>query len=167
MPPDPGLRGRLQHGVWSAVAWARHHPALADLAVPLVLAAVTVGPVGGRAGADSSWWWLATAGCLIPLAWRRGNPVIVFGVVLAAATVIMVADIPPLALTATAALLIALYTVAAHTPLRHALVAAGAFEAWGVPTLVRWSPSAAILPGTLLLTGTAAESVMTGVNLRT
>jgi signal transduction histidine kinase len=167
MASDPGHRERLQHGVSSAVAWAGRHPALADLAVPLVLAAVTVGPAGGRAGADTTWWWLGAAGCLIPLAWRRGNPVIVFGVVLAAATAIMVADIPPLALTATAALLVALYTVAAHMPLRHALLAAGAFEAWGVPTLVRWSPSAAILPGTLLLTGTAAASVMTGVNLQT
>ncbi len=167
MAPDQGSRGRLQHGVWSAVAWAGRHPVLADLAVPLVLAAVTLGPVGSRAGVGTPWWWLAAAGCLIPLAWRRGNPVIVFGVVLAAATTIMVADIPPLALTATAALLIALYTVAAHMPLRHALLAAGAFEAWGVPTLVRWSPSAAILPGILLLTGTAAASVMTGVNLQT
>jgi signal transduction histidine kinase len=167
MPPDPAHRGRLQHGVSSAVAWAGRHPVLADLAVPLVLAAATVGPAGGRAGAITSWWWLAAAGCIIPLAWRRGHPVIVFGGVLAAATAITVADIPPLALTATAALLIALYTVAAHMPLRHALVAAGAFEAWGVPTLVRWSPSAAILPGTLLLTGTAVASVMTGVNLRT
>ena len=167
MPPDPGLRGRLRNGVRSTVAWARHHPARADLAVPLVLAALTVGPAGGRAGADTSWWWLAAAGCLIPLAWRRGHPVIVFGVVLAAATAITVADIPPLALTATAALLIALYTVAAHMPLRLALLAAGAFEAWGVPTLVRWSPSAAVLPGTLLLTGTAVASVMTGVNLKT
>lgn len=167
MALDPGHRERLQHGVSSAVAWAGRHPALADLAVPFVLAAVTVGPAGGRAGADTTWWWLGAAGCLIPLAWRRGNPVIVFGVVLAAATAIMVADIPPLVLTATAALLIALYTVAAHMPLRHALLAAGAFEAWGVPTLVRWSPPAAILPGIVLLTGTAAAAVMTGVNLQT
>jgi signal transduction histidine kinase len=167
MALDPGHRERLQHGVSSAVAWAGRHPALADLAVPFVLAAVTVGPAGGRAGADTTWWWLGAGGCLIPLAWRRGNPVIVFGVVLAAATAIMVADIPPLVLTATAALLIALYTVAAHMPLRHALLAAGAFEAWGVPTLVRWSPPAAILPGIVLLTGTAAAAVMTGVNLQT
>ena len=165
MAPDPGHPGRLQHGVSSAVAWARRHPALADLTVPLVLAAATVGPTAGRP--DTPWWWLGAAGCLIPLAWRRGNPVIVFGVVIAAATAITVADIPPLVLTATAALLIGLYTVAAHTPLRHALLAAGAFEAWGVPTLVRWSPPGATLPGIVLLTGTAAAAVMTGVNLQT
>jgi len=86
---------------------------------------------------------------------------------MAAATAITVADIPPLVLTATVALLIALYTVAARAPLGHALLAAGAFEAWGVPTLVRWSPPAATLPGIVLLTGTGAAAVMTGVNLQT
>ena len=165
MAPDPGHPGRLQHGVSSAVAWARRHPALADLTIPLAVAAATVAPKAGHP--DTPLWLLGAAGCLIPLAWRRSNPVIVFGVVIAAATAITVADIPPLVLTATAALLIGLYTVAAHTPLRHALLAAGAFEAWGVPTLVRWSPPAAALPGIVLLTGTAAAAVMTGVNLQT
>lgn len=165
MAPDPGHPGRLQHGVSSAVAWAKRHPALADLTIPLAVAAATAAPTAGRP--DTPWWWLGAAGCLIPLAWRRGNPVIVFGVVMAAATAITVADIPPLVLTATVALLIALYTVAARAPLGHALLAAGAFEAWGVPTLVRWSPPAATLPGIVLLTGTGAAAVMTGVNLQT
>jgi signal transduction histidine kinase len=65
------------------------------------------------------------------------------------------------------ALLVALYTVAAHKPLGRALAAAAVFEAWGIPTLVRWSPAGATLAGAVLLTGTAAAAVMAGLNVQT
>ncbi len=52
-------------------------------------------------------------------------------------------------------------------PLRYALTAGGGFEAWAVLALVRWAPAGAALAAILLMTGTAAAAVMTGVYLQT
>lgn len=167
MASDPGRSSRWQHGASNASAWFQRYPALADLLVPLVLAAFTVGPAAGGMESGSPWMWLSAAGCLVPLVWRRAYPIPVFAVVAAAAIAIAVADFRPLRLAATGALLVALYTVAAHEPRRRALIAAGVFEAWAVPAIIFWSPSDTTIPGVLLITGTAVAAVMTGVNLQT
>jgi signal transduction histidine kinase len=154
----------------TVLAWIERHPVLADLAIPLALAALpalAAGPTVGGRPAEGPWWGLAAAACLIPLAWRRRFPVIVFGLIMVPAAAITAASIRALAPTAIAALLVALYTVAAHRPLRHALAAAVVFEVWALPTLIRWAPPGASLPAILLMTGTAAAAVMTGVNLQT
>jgi signal transduction histidine kinase len=115
----------------------------------------------------SLWMWLSAVGCLVPLVWRRAYPIQVFAVVTAAAVATAAADFRPLRLAASGALLVALYTVAAHEPRRRALVAAGVFEAWAVPAIIFWSPPDTTVPGVLLITGTAVAAVMTGVNLQT
>src|SRR5216683_1073887 len=164
MASDSRRSRRWQHGASNARAWAQHHPALADLLVPLALAALTVRPATRGLEGGSPWLWLSAAGCLIPLIWRRGHPIIVFAVVTSAALAAAAADFRQLGVTAAAALLVALYTVAAHEPRRRALIAAGVFEAWAVPAIILWAPSDATFPGIVLMTGTAVAAVMTGVN---
>src|SRR5205823_3932484 len=50
---------------------------------------------------------------------------------------------------------------------RLALAAAGVFEVLGVAAVARWAPVGAVLPGVVLITGTATAAVMIGVNLQT
>jgi signal transduction histidine kinase len=150
-------------------AWIDRHRVLADLIVLVAVAGLTVGP-GARERADrlgTPWWWLTAAVCFVPLAWRRRYPLPVFGLVAAATIAVLAAGVRQLAGTAFAALWLALYTVAAHSSPRRALVAAGVFEAWGVAAVVRWAPDYALLPGIVLATGTATAAVAIGVYQRT
>lgn len=158
---------RWQHSASDTWAWIQRHPAVADLLIPLAVAALTVSPAGTGHVTRSPWVWLGTVGCLLPLAWRRSHPVTVFAVVMTAGLLAAATDTRQLGLAAAVALLTALYTVAARMPLRYALTAAGGFEAWAVLALVRWAPAGAAAAATLLMTGTAAAAVMTGVYLQT
>jgi signal transduction histidine kinase len=167
MASDSRRSRRWQHGASNARAWAQRHPALADLLVPLALAALTVRPATRGLEGGSPWLWLSAAGCLIPLVWRRDHPIIVFAVVTSAALAAVAAGFRPLGVTAAGALLVALYTVGAHEPRGRALTAAAVFEAWAVPAIILWAPSDATFPGIVLMTGTAVAAVMTGVNLQT
>lgn len=158
---------RLQRGAACARAWLAAHRPIGDLLAPILLAAAALGPVVPERARWQPWWWLAAVGVLLPLAWRRDRPVTVFGTILAAAVALSVADIRPLGLLATAALVISLYTVAAQRPRRAAAAATVIFELWAVPTLALWSPPGAALPGVALMAGTAVAAVMTGVNRQT
>ena len=63
----------------------------------------------------------------VPLTWRRRAPYAVLAVTTAAATVHLALGFKPT--FAEAAMVVSLYTVAAHRPRRPALIAAGAFAA--------------------------------------
>ena len=167
MASDTGNVSSWERGASRARGWVQRHPAAADLLVPLVLAGVTLGPAAAGRDASTPWWWLVAAVCLIPLIWRRGHPVEVFAQVTAAAVGVVILGFRPLGLVAAGALLAGLYTVAAHEPRRHALIAAGVFEGWAVSVLILWSPPGTAFLSIVLMTGTAAAAVMTGVNLQT
>jgi signal transduction histidine kinase len=167
MESDSGYSRRWQDGASKTRAWIQCHPALTDLLIPVALAALTARPAKGLSSADSAWLWVAAAGSLLPLIWRRRYPIIVFAVVMAAALSAAAADFKALGPTAAAALLVALFTVAAHKPPGQALAAAVVFEAWAVAAITLWAPADAITPGILLITGTGVAALMTGVNTQT
>ncbi|MFD0346661.1 hypothetical protein ACFQ0M_12310 [Kitasatospora aburaviensis] len=81
-----------------------------------------------------------TAALALPLVWRRRAPLPVFGAVVAAAFVQWLMDVQ---LLADVALLVALYTAAAHTGRRGALLAAAVVEAGVLLACLRWAPDGA------------------------
>jgi signal transduction histidine kinase len=104
-----------------------------------------------------------TAALVVPLAWRRRAPVIVFLVV---AGVALVQWALGLRLTADVALLVALYTVAAQRPRRTALAAAALLEVGVVLAAVRFSPARDLLTSLVFLTGLAAAAFSIGTTVR-
>jgi signal transduction histidine kinase len=68
---------------------------------------------------------------------------------------------------ADAALLVGLYTVAAHCPRRWALAAAGALEIGVGLAVLRWWENARGIPTLVLLSGMVTAAFVLGVNLRT
>jgi signal transduction histidine kinase len=106
---------------------------------------------------------LLTAGLVVPLVWRRRQPVAVFAVL---AGVALVQWSLGLRLTADVALLVGLYTVAAQRPRRSALGAAVVLEAGVVLAAVRLSPTGDLLTSLVLLTGLAAAAFSLGTTVR-
>ncbi|MER7762294.1 histidine kinase [Streptomyces sp. NPDC097619] len=105
-----------------------------------------------------------TAALTLPLLWRRRAPLRAFGAVAAAALVSWHAD---LALPASAALLPALTTVAAHTGRRGTLLAAAVVEAGAVAACLRWAQDGAFLAPFVALSALVVAATVLGVNVRT
>ncbi|MFD8781572.1 sensor histidine kinase [Kitasatospora sp. NPDC059599] len=105
-----------------------------------------------------------TAALAVPLLWRRRAPLAVFGAVAAAALVQWLTDVQ---LPADVALLVALYTVAAHTGRRGALVAGAVVEAGVLLACLRWAPEGAFLTPFVAVTAMAVAAAVLGVNART
>ncbi|MCM1973448.1 histidine kinase [Streptomyces sp. G1] len=106
-----------------------------------------------------------TAALALPLMWRRRAPLAVFAAVVAAAFVQWLADVQ---LPADIALLMALYTVAAHTGRRGTLLAAAAVvEGGAVLACLRWSSDGAFLTPFVALSATVVAAAVLGVNVRT
>ncbi|MBB2914308.1 signal transduction histidine kinase [Streptosporangium becharense] len=100
----------------------------------------------------------------LPLAWRRRAPLTVFYAIAAVALVQWLADIQ---LLTDVALLIALYTVAAHSTWRHTLMAAAVLETGILLASVRWAaPHGSFLNSLVFLTAVAVAVAVTGVNTR-
>ncbi|HEY4019410.1 MAG TPA: hypothetical protein VGM75_12030, partial [Pseudonocardiaceae bacterium] len=132
-------------------AWSRRHP----LAVDIVFAAVLIGAVWGpRTDFRPGLWWPVAAQALLaaPLVMRRRYPLTVFGWLYVIALGqwwlgrLVVID---------AAVLIALYTVAAHCDRRRALVAAGLVEVGVLAAAARWAEGGfdAVLTAMIFLSG--------------
>ncbi|GIH89684.1 sensor histidine kinase [Planobispora siamensis] len=99
-----------------------------------------------------------------PLAWRRRAPLTVFCAVAGAAFAQWLADIQ---LLTDAALLVALYTVAAHSTWRRALAAAAVVETGILLAAARWAaPHGGFLTSVVFLTAVAAAVAVIGVNTR-
>jgi signal transduction histidine kinase len=109
------------------------------------------------------WQWIFDAALLVPLIWRRRAPVAVFGAV---AAVALVQWFVGLRLAADAALLVALYTVAAYRPRRWALAAAAIVEIGVVLAAVRFSPARGLFPSLVFLTGLAAAAFFIGTTVQ-
>lgn len=114
-------------------------PLVWDAAVPtlLLLNVVTTHPARELPVAAA-----LTTALALPLLWRRRAPLAVFGAVAAAAFVQWLVDVQ---LPADIALLVALYTAAAHTGRRGTLLAAAVVEGGAVLACLRWAPDGAFL----------------------
>jgi signal transduction histidine kinase len=100
---------------------------------------------------------------VVPLVWRRRAPLPVFLVISAVAFAQWLAG---LELTADIALLVAIYTVAAHESRRRLALAAGILEIGIVLATLRWTNTADLLV-LVFLTGMATAAVVLGVNVQT
>ncbi|MFF3208479.1 sensor histidine kinase [Streptomyces sp. NPDC002962] len=105
-----------------------------------------------------------TAALALPLVWRRRAPLTVFGAVAAAAFVQWLMDMP---LPADIALLMALYTAAANSGRRGALVAGAVVEGGALLACLRWATEGAFLAPFVALTATVVAAAVLGVNVRT
>lgn len=105
-----------------------------------------------------------TAALALPLLWRRRAPLAVFGAVAAAAFVQWLMDVQ---LPADIALLVALYTTAAHTGRRGTLLAGAVVEGGAVLACLRWVPDGAFPTPFVALSATVVAAAVLGVNVRT
>ncbi|RCG28751.1 sensor histidine kinase [Sphaerisporangium album] len=135
-------------------------PADALLAAALFLA--TLGP--GQVLSGPPWLLALQTALVAPLAWRRRAPMTVLGAIGLAAAVQWALDVQ---LPADAALLAALYTVAARRPWRHALSAALALQAGVLLAAARWAPPGQFPFTAAALSAMAAAALMTGLWTRT
>lgn len=105
-----------------------------------------------------------TAALALPLVWRRRAPLTVFSAIAAVAFVQWLMDVQ---LLADIALLVALYTVAAHSGRRGALVAAAVVEAGALLACLRWSVEGAFATTFVAATAMVVAAAVLGVNVRT
>jgi signal transduction histidine kinase len=93
---------------------------------------------------------------------RRWHPSIVFIVACAIAFVQWLLGFP---LLGDGALLIGLYTVAAHEPRMRALAAAGLLEAGVIMAAVKWAPAGSVSHSLLFLTATVIAALFAGLTV--
>ncbi|HEY1916271.1 MAG TPA: sensor histidine kinase [Streptosporangiaceae bacterium] len=154
-PPDEisrGLFGRIRR-------LALAHPVAADTigaALLLALASVWLARSPLFDGLDAA--FIQTA-LIALLAVRRVWPSAVFTIAAALAFAQWLLNMP---LLGDAALLVALYTVAAHQSRLHAAAAAVVMEAGAVMAAVRWAPAGNQIRSTLFLTATVVAALFAG-----
>jgi signal transduction histidine kinase len=141
-----------------------HRRAVADVGVVVVVEAMSAAALA-RDG-DHRWWvWLLVQLLVVPLAWRRRRPTAVFALLAAVALVQWALDVR---LVADLALLVALYTVAAHRNRRHWIPAAAVLEIGVVLASVRFAPAGDGVFGSLVfLSGLVTAALFLGTTLRT
>ncbi|WP_405008292.1 histidine kinase [Kitasatospora purpeofusca] len=105
-----------------------------------------------------------TAALALPLLWRRRAPLAVFGAVVAAAFVQWLLDVQ---LPADIAVLVALYTLAAHSGRRTTLLAGAVVQAGVLLACLRWAPDGAFLTPFVAVTAMTAAAAVLGMNVRT
>ncbi|KJY27132.1 histidine kinase, partial [Streptomyces sp. NRRL S-495] len=105
-----------------------------------------------------------TAALALPLLWRRRAPLAVFGAVVAAAFAQWLLDVQ---LPADIAVLVALYTAAAHSERRTTLVAGAVVEAGVLLACLRWAPDGAFLTPFVAVTAMTVAAAVLGMNVRT
>jgi signal transduction histidine kinase len=126
----------LRRAVTGLRASARRHPRAADALLAAALFAATAPDVTDRGG-DPLWLWIVQIALILPLVWRRAAPAVAFAAVALVAFVQWLTAEP---FGGDAALLVALYTVAAHEPRRWTVgVAAGLLELGAVLATARWT----------------------------
>ncbi len=143
--------------------WTRR-VAVNDAVVAVALAVLTALPLA-RSGESSPLVWLLDLALVLPLALRRRHPGGVFALVALLACVQLVDG---LRLPADAALILALYTVAAHEPRGRAIAAAILLEGGVVLASLRFAPTGDGTVGSLVfLTGLVAAAFLLGTSLQT
>ena len=153
-PPDDISRGMFGRGIRLALT---HRVAADGLAAAVLLALSTVWLVGSPfARLDTA---LIQTALIAPLAFRRIWPSAVFLAVAAIAFGQWLLNVP---LLGDVALLVALYTVAAHESRIRAAAAAGLLEAGAVMAAVRWTPAGTLPRSLLFLTATVVAALFAG-----
>lgn len=148
-----------------ARAFARRYPAVVDAAFACGLLLLGVPHLLRDPPRQPLLGWLLQIALLVPLVWRRRAPLTTFAVVAALAFVQWLGGV--LLSTGDLALLIALYSVAAHSSLRRLLVAVGVMEIGVALAIDQWAPRLHVLKAFVLLSGMTTASAVIGLNLRT
>ncbi|GII86575.1 two-component sensor histidine kinase [Sphaerisporangium siamense] len=133
-----------------------------DALVAAVLFLATLGP--GRVPDGPPWLLAFQAALVLPLVWRRRAPLTVFAVIAAVAGAQWLAGVQ---LPADVALLVALYTVGAHSSWRRTLAAWVVLEGGAVLASVRWAPEGRLLPSVAAMTAFTVAAAVIGTNMRT
>jgi signal transduction histidine kinase len=145
-------------------AWDDNHRMVSDAGIVLVVA-------GACFVAFSPRFWfhrpsdiVLQLALIVPLAWRRRSPSVVFCCIAAVAFVQWLVTMP---LPADVALLIALFTLAVHATLQRALLGTAVLEVGAVLAAVRWAPAGDVAKSLLFLTGLVAAALFIGITMRT
>jgi signal transduction histidine kinase len=109
--------------------------------------------------------WTLQVALYVPLVWRRRFPLTMFGAIAALAFVQWLGDL--LLVTGDFALLVGLYTVAAHSSLRRLLLAAGVMEVGVALATDQWTPRVHTVRAFVLLSGMSTAAAVIGLNQRT
>ncbi|MGF7238578.1 MAG: sensor histidine kinase [Frankia sp.] len=155
--PRPPGRGRR----WLSAHQITVH---ALIIVPIVVVTLAAAAFNHHQRDGHAWGGVFAALLLLPLIWRRSRPVTVFGVLALVAFVQWLVNVKT---PVDAALLLALYTVAAGRPRRLALLAAGILEVGVIMAALRWggpSPRDAF-SGVVFLSGMVAAACAIGINI--
>ena len=154
-PPDEITRSLFGQGRRIAQA----HPLAIDALVAAVLLAVCTAWLA-QSGFGSVHAGLLQAALVGVIAVRRLWPTEVFVAACAVAFAQWLLDLP---LLGDVALLVALYTVAAHQSRTRALLAAGVMEAGAVMAAARWEPAGTLPRSLLFLTATVVAALFAGM----
>jgi signal transduction histidine kinase len=143
-------------------AWSARYPWALDALIVAII--VALGTLRAPDSVHDLKAWLFTVALAAPLLWRRRQPERVFASIAVIALAQWIADVIAFG---DAALLVALYTVAATRPLRTALAAAAVLELGIVMAAVRWThgdgnPEDAFVA----LSGLATAAAVLGVNVQ-
>jgi len=168
---SPGMKRFLQAaGLENAVRRGQQWTAVHPTTVDSVLVAAFLIPLSGHQAFHPParypvWGWVLQFAFFLPLALRRRFPSAVFAVAAAAAFAQWALDMvmPP----EDFALLIALYTVAAHTSIRRCLAAVGIMEIGAVLVAMSWPYEGAALRVFVFISGMVTAAAVLGINTRT
>jgi signal transduction histidine kinase len=139
----------------------RSYPLTTDALLAAALLAVSTVWLAGSPFADVRAAVVQTA-LIATVAARRRRPSIVFLIACAIAFCQWLMGFP---LLGDGALLISLYTVAAHEPRIRALAAAGLLEAGVVMAAVKWEPAGTVMHSLLFLTATVIAALFAGLTV--
>ena len=141
------------------------HPVSADAAFALALLLLSAVHLLKDPPARPLLAWPLQIALYAPLAWRRRIPLAAFAMVAGVGFVQWLGDV--LLATGDFALLIALYSVAAHSSLRRLLLAAGVMEVGVALATAEWAPTVDTGRAFVLLSGMSTAAAVLGLNLRT
>jgi signal transduction histidine kinase len=139
----------------------RTHPLVTDTLLAALLLSLSSAWLAGSGFASYRAAAVQTA-VIVPLVVRRLYPSAVFLVISAIAFAQWLLGVP---LLGDAALLIALYTVAAHESRIRALLAAGLLEAGAVMATIRWEPAGPPGRSLLFLSATVVAALFAGLTV--
>ena len=155
--PEVALQSLLTKPRWQTVLIGL----AVDLTAPIVLTAVTAHELLYNSSPLST--WLLTIVLIWALVLRRRLPIIVFAVCLAVVLVLCALGIATLAFFA---VLVALYSVAAHRKFRYALISAVVLEVGVFVVSQRFAPAGSVDDAVILLSGLALAALFLGTTLR-
>ncbi|HEY0541709.1 MAG TPA: histidine kinase [Actinoallomurus sp.] len=145
--------------------FSARRPALVDAAFALGLLVFSALHLIKDSPARPLLAWTLQIALYVPLIWRRRTPLTTFAVVAGVAFVQWYGGV--LLTSGDFALLIALYSVAAHSSLRRLLFAAGVMELGVALATDQWAPRLHTARTFVLLSGMSTAAAVIGLNLRT